>query len=532
MIQRLHATYAPILREDNRWPPTPKAHLEAPSHVDVVDDSTFRAIEVERLFDAVNETSTAIGAAVLMRSLREPLRDIDLLKAKQGALLEIEERPEVLDGLQTIIKRAKRHEKSFYELLYGSFMGMLSSKAHELELEGYGYSTYLEGTQFLKDLVEGANAVPAPKNPYLEALLADLKALESSRAYQLAKGPCYRAEHGMITATEKRWWTPAIRFNPSLFKPIGLLVFLFALFVAGQFVPLLLDMIASAFWLFLLPVGFLYIPMVGSFDRDGCIYPLRDIFKASPEVHRAVDALGLLDELFSMRQWRTDFGHPVILPTLLDQGFHQMKVTGVRNPILGKGFKDYVGNPIDLSNKRLTLITGPNSGGKTAFCKTLAQTQLLAQTGGYVPAETAAMAVADHIYYQAPEISQLADGEGRFGTELRRTKAIFLTATPKSLVIMDELSEGTTHEEKIEISKTILDGFAKKGNSTLLITHNHALVDVYQKNPQAMAQQVEFKDEQPTYRVIEGISRVSHAIRVAEKIGFGKADIDRHLDGG
>ena len=47
-----------------------------------------------------------------------------------------------------------------------------------------------------------------------------------------------------------------------------------------------------------------------------------------------------------------------------------------------------------------------------------------------------------------------------------------------------------------------------------------------------MAQQVEFKDEQPTYRVIEGISRVSHAIRVAEKIGFGKADIDRHLDGG
>ena len=142
------------------------------------------------------------------------------------------------------------------------------------------------------------------------------------------------------------------------------------------------------------------------------------------------------------------------------------------------------------------------------------------------------MTVADHIYYQAPEISQLADGEGRFGTELRRTKAIFLAATPKSLVIMDELSEGTTHEEKIEISKTILDGFSKKGNSTLLITHNHALVDQYQKDPLALGQQVEFKDDQPTYRLIEGISRVSHAQRVAEKIGFGKADIDRHLQGG
>jgi ABC-type Mn2+/Zn2+ transport system ATPase subunit len=532
MIQSLHQTFDPILRLDSHAPPSPSVDQPISSDLGVVDDSTFRSIEVELLFEAVNETSTTIGAAVLMRSLRDPLRDLDVLKAKQGALLELDERPEILEGLKTLIKRAKRHEKSFYELLYGSFMGMFTSKAHDLELEGYGYSTYIEGTQFLKDLVDGANALPRPSNPYLEALIGDIKALESSRAYQLAKGPCYRAERGMITASEKRWWTPALRFNPSLFKPIGLLLFISGLFIAGQFVPLLLDMIASAFWLFLLPVGFLYIPMVGSFDRDGCIYPLRDIFKASPEIHRAVDALGLLDELFSMRQWRTSFGHPAVLPSFLDEPCHQIKVTDVRNPILAKGQRDYVGNAIDLTQKRLTLITGPNSGGKTAFCKTLAQTQLLAQIGGYVPAESAAMTVADHIYYQPPEISQLADGEGRFGTELRRTKAIFLAATPMSLVIMDELSEGTTHEEKIEISKTILDGFSKKGNSTLLITHNHALVDQYQKNPLAIGQQVEFKDDQPTYRLIEGISRVSHAQRVAEKIGFGKADIDRHLKGG
>ncbi len=304
------------------------------------------------------------------------------------------------------------------------------------------------------------------------------------------------------------------------------------LFLVVEFVPLLLDMVASvasAFWLFLLPLALMYIPIVGNFDRDGCIYPLREIFKGSPEVARALDALGQLDELLGLIRFKHIFGHPACLPTLVDAPRHSLRVTAVRNPILARNNPAYVGNDIDLGDVRLTLITGPNSGGKTAFCKTLAQTQLLAQIGAYVPAREAELTVADRIFYQAPEISHLTDGEGRFGTELRRTKAIFLAATPRSLVIMDELSEGTTHEEKIEISMNILDGFYQKGNNTLLITHNHELVDRYQQKGIGMARQVEFKDEQPTYRVIEGISRVSHAERVARKIGFSREDIARYL---
>ncbi len=245
-----------------------------------------------------------------------------------------------------------------------------------------------------------------------------------------------------------------------------------------------------------------------------------------------MDALGFLDELLSLIRFKEAFGHPMVLPKLIEADRHQLKVREVRNPILGKANPDYVGNDLDLGDARLTLVTGPNSGGKTAFCKTLAQTQLLSQIGGYVPAVAMKLTVADRIFYQAPEISHLADGEGRFGTELRRTKEIFLAATPRSLVIMDELSEGTTHEEKIEISMDILDGFRQKGNNTLLITHNHELVDRYQQKGIGLAIQVEFKNEQPTYRVVEGISRVSHADRVARKIGFSREDIARYLSGG
>ena len=95
---------------------------------------------------------------------------------------------------------------------------------------------------------------------------------------------------------------------------------------------------------------------------------------------------------------------------------------------------------------------------------------------------------------------------------------------------MDELSEGTTHQEKIEISMDVLEGFAKKGNNTILITHNHELVEALLKKGLGLARQVEFSGEVPTFRMVPGISTVSHASRVAKKIGFSKEDIERHLN--
>jgi energy-coupling factor transporter ATP-binding protein EcfA2 len=528
----LNAVYSPLFRSDASTPPPIHSEGINDEHIGVIDKSTFQSIEIDKLFDSTNHADTQIGQAVLFRSLKQPLTDINILRSKQDAIREIESNPGLKRQLEGIVTRAKHKERDFHELLFGTFMGMFSSKAHDLELEGYGYTPYINGTQFMLELVEGASQVAAPRSDYLGAILENITDLSKSRAYNLAKGPAYRTEKGIVTKQEKGLLTPAIKFRPTLFKPVGLTLFVVALFLALEFVPLLLDIVASvasAFWLFLLPVGFLYIPVVGGFDRDGCIYPLREIFKKSPEVQRALDALGQVDELMSLIRYKEAFGHPMSLPTLVDQSAHHLKVKEVRNPILAKGNPDYVGNEIDLGKSRLTLVTGPNSGGKTAFCKTLAQTQLLGQIGGYVPAVEADMTVADRLFYQVPEISHLSDGEGRFGTELRRTKDIFLAASPRSLVIMDELSEGTTHEEKIEISMSILDGFHQKGNSTVLITHNHELVDRYQKKRIGMARQVEFKDEQPTYRVIEGISRVSHADRVARKIGFAKEDIARYL---
>ena len=281
--------------------------------------------------------------------------------------------------------------------------------------------------------------------------------------------------------------------------------------------------------IFFVPLLLVYYPVIGSFDRDSCIIPLRNEFKKSADLAETLDALGQLDELLSFIKFADAFGSPVVLPCLIDGEHHRINLVDAKNPVLGKENPAYVGNDFVLEDDKLVLVTGPNSGGKTAFCKTITQIQLLAQIGCYVPAKAVTLTVADRIFYQVSEVSHLNDGEGRFGTELKRTKDIFLATTPKSLVVLDELSEGTTFEEKMESSSNVLNGFYRKGNSTILITHNHQLVDNFARQGIGLPRQVEFANDAPSYKLIAGISRVSHADRVAKKIGFSKEDIDNYL---
>ncbi|MGC9346319.1 MAG: MutS-related protein, partial [Candidatus Bathyarchaeales archaeon] len=100
---------------------------------------------------------------------------------------------------------------------------------------------------------------------------------------------------------------------------------------------------------------------------------------------------------------------------------------------------------------------------------------------------------------------------------------------PKSLVILDELAEATTYEEKMEISYAILNGFNKIGSTTVLITHNHELASKFLQEGRCQHLQVEFKNKKPTYKLILGIAKESHAELIAEKVGFSPKDIDAYL---
>src|SRR5574337_16443 len=497
----------------------------------VLDESTFNTIEVDRLFDAVNHASTIAGQATLYRSLANPLSSIEAITAKQDALRELDAKPDLRARIEALVQHAVKYEEEFYRLLFGTFVGTFGDPKGKMVTGGYGHKTYRHGTEFMLGLVKGARSLPTPESPYLGARLDALKAFGSTRSYALMRGPAYVTERAIKTKAEKWLLTPAIKFRPTLFKPRLIVLLVVAMEILVHYAPEfgIPRQALPAIMTLLLPSVLLYGPLIGGFDRDSIIYPVRDGYRESHDVQQALETLGQIDELLSFHRYAKSFGSSTVLPTLIDAERHAMSLKTVRNPIRGKGDPDYVPNDINLNGVRIAFITGPNGGGKTAFCKTIAQTQLLAQIGCYVPAECAQLSVADRIFYQVPESNSLADREGRFGTELQRTKAIFFASSPKSLVILDELAEGTTYQEKLEISRTILGGFHQVGNNTILVTHNYELAEQFHKRDVGLYRQVEFVHGAPTHRLVEGISRISHAHKVAQRIGFAKEHIEKHL---
>ncbi len=517
------------------WPSV-RSNKPLPLGEGVLDQAAFNSIEVDELFDTVNYAETTVGQSILYRSLTQPLGSQESIAAKQEAVREIRDNPGVRENVERIVQNCAASERNLYVLLFGEFLGSLGTAREENQIEGYGYKQYRRGVRFMLDLVGYIHASESPQGSYLKSIFDKIRAFSETRTYSLMLGPVYNTEKGFQSKEERKGsFTPATVFKPTIFKPLLIAAILAVVWGITAFFPTdMFSFTKSAIpvaSIFFIPLLLIYFPVVGSYDRDNCIIPLRNEFKNSVELGEALDALGQLDELLAFIKYAESYGSAMTLPEMIAADKHRIELKGAKNPVLGHQNTDYVANDFNLSDANLVFITGPNSGGKTAFCKTITQIQILAQIGCYVPAEQAKLAVADRIFYQAPEISHLDDGEGRFGTELKRTKDIFVTSTAKSLVVLDEMSEGTTFEEKMESSTNVLDGFNRKGNNTILITHNHQLVDVFINKGIGLAKQVEFANEEPTYKVIDGISRVSHADRVARKIGFSKEDIDQYLAG-
>jgi hypothetical protein len=506
----------------------------------VLDSKTFSAVEADQLFDSFNHAATHVGQCVLYRSLARPGTDATLVRDKQDALRELESNSGLRESLQKFIDAMARQEQSLYQLLYGTFIGGLSIDnsrvgKEDMEFSGYGYHQFIDGTGFVVDLVETVKTLPRPHSKYLQNLFDTVRDFENSRIYSLIGGPVYLAGGKFKTREEKSPYALLPRFRPSMIKPFPMFFALTAIGGALYFFQGLLASFGIAYLgygvlVLLVPLLPILLIAIATSDRDSVIYPLRKQFKHSPELARVLDTLGMIDEVLSMHHYSKSFGGSTTLPEILESERHLLRVAEARNPILARSNPNYVPNDILLDDTgRLLVITGPNSGGKTAYCKTVVQIQLLGQIGCYIPANDAHLVLAERIFYQVPDPGHLDEGIGRFGHELKRTREIFFNSTARSLVVLDELSEGTTFEEKMELSEYVLSGFYKLGASTLLVTHNHELCERLQEKGMGRYLQGEFLTQGPTYHLIPGVSRVSHADRVAAALGFSKEDVERHL---
>jgi len=485
-----------------------------------IDEATLFTIDVPALFNSINHTQTRTGAATLFRSLLRPLDCLELILEKQNSIRELESNERIREALNSYLSSLAGRESYMHRYLFQC--SYVQGEPYNLRFIDQ-YKLYHESMEFFRNMVDGVEGLPRLESPYIRILVEDIQNIDDKRVFELMKGPVYKTFGGLKTGKEVQLFTPRVKFTlrsskPTLWVPFVAL-FLLMPFPSTQFIAAL--------------AAIVYSPLVYSlpevFDRKYFVDPLMEIYRMDPDIARGIEALGMIDELLSFYDYSRAMGEPCVLPTVSDVGKHHLMARNVRNPILAKGNPEYVPNAVDVNGEKITIITGANSGGKTTYCKTIAQMQLLAQVGCYVPAEEAELSIADRILYQAPMFDSIVDAEGRFGTELVKTRDIFLKATPRSLVVLDELAEATTYEEKMEISYAILNGFHRIGSTTILVTHNHELARRLHREGRSQNLQVEFKNKKPTYRLLPGISKKSHAELVAEKVGFSSKDIDAYL---
>ncbi len=182
--------------------------------------------------------------------------------------------------------------------------------------------------------------------------------------------------------------------------------------------------------------------------------------------------------------------------------------------------------PCDLGADRhstTVLVTGPNSGGKTRLLQAVGLAQLLAQSGLFVPARAARLALAPGLVVSLIQETTADQAEGRLGMELLRIRSLFERLPPGAMVILDELCSGTNPSEGEEIFELVVRMLTKLKPQAFITTHFLAFAARLQderKIPDLRFLQVELSaDHQPTYQFVPGVARTSLAGQAAARLG-------------
>ncbi len=204
-----------------------------------------------------------------------------------------------------------------------------------------------------------------------------------------------------------------------------------------------------------------------------------------------------------------------------------------RHPVLERNLKlkntQVVPITVELEGKRRQLvITGPNTGGKTVTLKTIGLLALMAQSGMPLPADRAEMPIFDAVLADIGDYQSIEQNLSTFSAHVTNIDFISRTATPQSLVLLDELGSATDPEEGAALAVAIAGHFGAVGCMTVISTH-HTSLKVYGANtPGVINASVGFNETtlQPTYELKMGVPGASAGINIAQRLGLNSAIID------
>ncbi|KAI0266519.1 muts domain V-domain-containing protein [Gloeopeniophorella convolvens] len=252
---------------------------------------------------------------------------------------------------------------------------------------------------------------------------------------------------------------------------------------------------------------------------------------------RAIRVMAELDCLFSLAKSSNALGEPACRPQFVEGDAAWVDFEELRHPAMAVRTKsDFIPNDVKLGGKvgRIALLTGPNMGGKSTVMRMTATGVIMAQMGMYVPARSARLCPVDAILTRMGAYDNMFSNSSTFKVELDECCKIMRDATPKSLVILDELGRGTSTYDGMAIASAVLHQLATHTLAlSFFATHYGSLTDDYAYHPNIrnMHMKTMVDDEKRElvflYKLIDGIATSSFGTHVANLAGVPTDVVER-----
>ncbi|WP_144922148.1 DNA mismatch repair protein MutS [Halorubrum salsamenti] len=519
----------------------------------------------DTLFDALDETSCALGRRCLERWLRRPLVDADAIRSRHDAVGELADRTLVREGLadalgaaydlERLVGRISRGRADARDLrsLHATLAVVPELKATLAGAEDGAGGPETDGdadlprTDHLRDLRDRLDELTEVRE-LIDDAIATNPPPEITEGGVIREGFDDDLDELRATEREGREWVADLEASERERTGIDSLSVGHNQ-VHGYYIEVTdanLDRVPDDYRRrqTLKNSERYYTPelkereeeIVGAAERaDALEYErfvdVRERVASETErIQGLADAVAELDALRSLATVAVEGDY--VRPEIVDDPDAGVEIEGGRHPVVERAEESFVPNDADLPRGSIAVITGPNMSGKSTYMRSVALAVVLAQTGSFVPAQAASLPVFDRLFTRVGASDDIAGGQSTFMREMSELTEILHDAGPSSLVLLDEVGRGTATTDGRAIARAAAEFIHDElGATALFATHYHDLTDLAEERERAFNLHFtatrEDGDVTFLHRVVPGASSSSYGVEVAELAGVPAPVVDR-----
>ena len=501
----------------------------------------------------LDKTSTSMGGRNLRRWIEKPLMDIGDIRKRLQAVKELKENVILRSDISETLKKVYDIERLTGKIAYGSVNArdMISLKTSLMQLPALKELMKDRSSDLLKELSDELDVLEDVAKLIEDAIVDDPPV--SVKEGGIIKSTYDEEVNKLRTAsTEGKNWVIAIESKEREATGIKNLkvgynkVFGYYLEVSKSFVNMVPDRFIRKQTL---STGERYITdelkeiestILGA--QDKVVNLEYEIFtkireKIATQIERlqmSSNAVATIDTLCSFAEV-ADL-NSYVMPEVDES--NDIIIKDGRHPVVERLIDSgsFVPNDtfLNTTEDRINIITGPNMAGKSTYMRQVAQIVLMAQIGSFVPASSAKIGIVDRIFTRVGASDDLSTGQSTFMVEMNEVANIVLNATPRSLLILDEIGRGTSTFDGLSIAWAVVEYISKTekiGARTLFATHYHELTELEDKldGVKNYCIAVKEKGEDVIFlrKIIRGGADESYGIYVAKLAGIPNVIIKR-----